>query len=238
MRQSAVVLQTHWRGLDARRVLRQRRAEYARQQQAALRIQQYFKSYKRMKKDCIEYHITRGAVISIQAVFRGYLTRKFTERQRSATTIQTGFRGMVARRRYLRFRTLVIRLQAMVRRNQASQRYKSMRNAAMVLQQKYRAKVAGQSSLRQYQRMRSAVILLQASFRCQRERATYKKLRNSAIVIQSFARMLKDRRDFCRMRSAATLIQTRYRALDLGRAVRRSYCCIRSAAITLQVSHW
>ena len=235
MKHSAVFIQSRWRGVIASRVLQKLKSERAKQQEAAVKIQHYFKSYQQMVRDYSDFHVTRDAATSIQAVFRGYLVRKFIKKLKAAILIQAVFRGMVARRHYLKARTLMITLQTIVRRNQACQRYKSMRKAALVLQQKYRATKDGQNMRKKYQGVKSAIILLQASFRCHRERDAYNKLRNSTIIIQSFVRMWKDRRNFCRMRSAATVIQKRYRALDLGRAVQRSYHCTRNAAVKIQV---
>ncbi|CAJ0582461.1 unnamed protein product, partial [Mesorhabditis spiculigera] len=114
---------------------------------------------------------------------------------RSATLIQTCWRGFVARRNYAKMRSALHTIQASLRAFLAFRRlhYLQMQRAATLIQTAWR-KHAAESK---YTKLRTAVLGLQSCYRANRARLEYQKMRyeKSAITIQRYFRGYMVRRE-------------------------------------------
>ncbi|XP_071499348.1 abnormal spindle-like microcephaly-associated protein homolog [Diadema antillarum] len=230
MRGAAITLQASFRGHLQRKRLAQQHLSATRIQsafrcftarrhylalcKAAQVLQTRFRARTLRKAVQLQYHVTRGAAITLQASFRGHLQRKRLAQQHlSATRIQSAFRCFTARRRYL-----------------------ALCKAAQVLQTRFRASTLGKAVQLQYHVTRGAAITLQTSFRGHLQRKRLAQQHLSATRIQSAFRCFITRRRYLALCKAAQVLQTRFRARTLGKAVQLQYHVTRGAAITLQAS--
>jgi len=205
-----------------------------RRQVAAMQIQQCYRGYRLMKQTHFAYHVTRGAIITMQSAYRMYAAQKFVRKLRLIIKMQAIYRGTIQRRKFLKVRETLCRLQAAVRRNQARKRFERTRKAIVEIQHWYRAQMAMKKICEEYHRLRKATIVIQSHFRRHQQRRAYLCERRSVIQIQSVMRMHLERKRFLQKRSAAIVIQRRYRSYIFGKMVRQRYQMMRWAATTIQ----
>uniref|UniRef100_A0A8C6UT50 Abnormal spindle microtubule assembly n=1 Tax=Neogobius melanostomus TaxID=47308 RepID=A0A8C6UT50_9GOBI len=227
-RSAAITLQAAYRGRLARGLLKtQHKAatliqavyrRYAAQtryhlmRKAALLIQQRYRATCIAKRSRDEYLALRNATLKIQAIWRGRVVRRILEKQNQcATIIQAWFRRLVAQRRY-----------------------KSTKSSVQVIQQYFRAYKARKDMREAFLNMRAATIALQAAFRGMVVRKELKRKHEAATVLQSYARMALQRKRYNLLLSAAIVIQSRYRALVVGRNQRREFGQIKEATLRVQ----
>ena len=141
---SALKIQTIWRGYLARRKYRQmlesiriiqastkaflafRRIKYLQMQRAAICIQSRFRGFVERQK----YQKLRTAIIAIQAAFRAREVRRRVLKERyekSAVTIQRYFRGYLVRREQIKRIRKIIKVQSYVRRFLAKRELKKLK---------------------------------------------------------------------------------------------------------------
>lgn len=249
-RACAVAIQARVRGLRARRLYRRKKA-------GVLTIQRRWRALLQGKAERARYLQARAAALRLQAAFRAARARALLRRTRAARLLQAHWRMRRERARFLSLRKTVIRLQALVRRHQQLQRYRKMKNAALVIQARFRAHVAARSVLAAYRETRAAVLVLQAACRGLRARRTFQRartavvtiqshyrahvarrrflsLRHAAIRLQAVVRMRQARAQFLRLRAAALFTQRRFRALRTAARTRGEYRQVRAACVRLQ----
>ncbi|XP_041471863.1 LOW QUALITY PROTEIN: abnormal spindle-like microcephaly-associated protein homolog [Lytechinus variegatus] len=225
---AAITLQAIWKGnLVRREFLRMKsaaiklqsafRCHFARQryiklQEASIILQRRFRAALQTKQAVLDFCIARGAIITLQAAFRGYLQKKDYRRTRAA----------------------VINLQASTRCYLVRKEFCEKKSATIVLQKHCRALVAGRKQQANYRCLRTAAITLQANYRCHVQRNWYLKQRSSAISIQAELRKVLARKRYLQLRDAAIILQTRYRARVLMQQLTQDYNMKRSSAIRLQ----
>ncbi|XP_022094618.1 abnormal spindle-like microcephaly-associated protein homolog [Acanthaster planci] len=197
-----------------RRVIACRQAEALRQAQLALR--------------------RHRAAISLQAHVRGFLARRHHKKTLKAIIIQSALRRYIARKTYLQSRWAVITLQAAVRCHQERCCFVQMREAAVILQQRFRAKRIGSKQRALYNLQRSACLTLQAAFRGYACRCGYRKKRSAVVALQARIRAHLQCVRYLQMKSAASAIQMRWRSTLHARSVREEYVSLRRAAVVVQ----
>ena len=172
------------------------RQQYQQQRDACVTIQRAYRAFAVGYPCYLKYHVTRGAIITIQALIRGSMVRK----------------SIIAKRK------AIIYMQACIRRTQAQQRYLKMRSAALVLQKNARRNHA----VRQYQQKRSSAVLIQSHIRrilATREcRELMKQKRDNAaarciqlffklVIARKLRQRLQQQRNLKRQEGAAIVIQ-------------------------------
>ena len=167
MRKSAITIQSQFRGFKARKCVQKMVAEKQRRQQAAFKIQRYYRGYRLMKETYFAYHVTRGAIITLQAACRMYAARKFVRKLRAIISMQAVYRGKIQRQKFLTVRKKICKVQATVRRNQARTRLERTRKAIAAIQQWYRAQIAMKKTYKENHDLRDATVLIQSHFRRQ-----------------------------------------------------------------------
>ncbi|XP_052446988.1 abnormal spindle-like microcephaly-associated protein homolog [Carassius gibelio] len=217
---AAIMIQTFWRGYLAREKLRvlKKEKQFALQNAAATVIQKTYKAWRiqnLLKKNC--------AASVIQAAFRKWHAKKLLERNAAASVaqrhqaaclIQTAFKRFIAQRHYLH-----------------------LKRSAIVLQQRYRAKVLGEKLRQEYMALKLASLTIQAIWRGRAERKKISQLHRFAVIIQTNYRRYAAQTRFLEMKQAAVVIQRKYRAFRDGRRVYAEYTEIKRATIVLQSAY-
>ncbi|KAI0029309.1 myosin 5 [Vararia minispora EC-137] len=124
MRRAAVVIQTWWRGISARRLVARIRRDTI-----AIRLQKAARRYTQRKR----FSEIRQAVIRFQSRVRGAQARRayMETKHRTATVrLQSLFRGLLVRRSYRRDVKHVVYIQSCMRRRLAKKELKTLRQEA------------------------------------------------------------------------------------------------------------
>ncbi|XP_071644132.1 uncharacterized protein [Temnothorax longispinosus] len=193
LRKSAVLLQTHWRRRALARVDRQR---YLTKKRACVTLQ----SWWRMVRTRNEYQRCKTCVLRMQRRWRVKKAARATRREyqltRAAVVVQTRWRALTARKRFVASRQAAIVIQSYYRMRIATRRYETSKYAALIIQIYWRAYVASR-----------------------RERLRYLSLRQAAITIQRrYRRKRMEREERCRRQDEVALIATKIRD-ECGEAI-------------------
>eukprot|EP00057_Strongylocentrotus_purpuratus_P032518 XP_787918.3 PREDICTED: abnormal spindle-like microcephaly-associated protein homolog isoform X1 [Strongylocentrotus purpuratus] len=247
---AARTIQSVWRGYHARQMyLRQRSATiifqthyrrhcavegFRKLRGTVIKMQALYRSKVKGEAQRAKYCALRDAAVVMQKVYRGRLGRRDVRRIRSAVTIQAAFRGHQQRTSYMRLKNSAVRIQAHVKGVQSRRRYTQLRQAAVVLQTCYRGVLLGRKVCRDYNVTRGATITIQSAVRCYQERQRFIKTKRHVIILQAAARGYLAQKNYRQLQQATKVMQTRYRAVLLGRRVYREYNISRGAAITIQ----
>lgn len=124
IRNGVIACQAQIRGVLARK-----RADAAKKERAATRIQARWRGYSTRSK----YLATRNQIIRVQSVARGFLVRRnyrSIRQERAAINIQRTWRGSLDRRRFLSTRAKVVLAQCCIRRHLARNELKQLREEA------------------------------------------------------------------------------------------------------------
>jgi myosin-5 len=162
----------------------------ARLNDAAVMIQKNLRAkyYRRV------YLEMRQAIISVQSLARGYMTRERAEEARqvkAATTIQRVWRGSQDRKRFHLIRNSVIKFQAsakgyLCRKNILDTR---LGNAARIIQRTWRA----QRQLKTWRQYRNKIVIIQKIWRGRQARKQYKGLRAEARDLKNISYKLENK---------------------------------------------
>ena len=131
----------------------------------------------------------------------------------SATLIQSRFRSIVMRKRFL-----------------------SLKKAAVFVQRKYRATICAKHHLHRFLELQKAVITIQASYRRQMVKKKLQEMHKAAALIQATFRMHRARLTFQTWKHASVLIQQRYRAYRAAKLQRALYVRWRYSAVVIQAA--
>ncbi|NXY34366.1 ASPM protein, partial [Pomatorhinus ruficollis] len=231
VRKAAVCLQAAYRGYKTRKKLKLEcraaikiqtafRAHAARVKhkamvQASIVIQRWYRNCRGGKRQRLNFLMTRAAVLSLQAAFRGWKVRKQIQRQHvAATRIQSAFRKFMA-----------------------VKKFRLVKHAVLTIQRHYRAKVLGQRQRQEYVQLRNAAVCLQALWRGKAVRKMIQKKHHLATIIQSYYRMHISQLKYKKLRQATLVIQKYYRAYCMEKTQRAVYLKTKAAALVLQSAY-
>nr|XP_009933165.1 PREDICTED: abnormal spindle-like microcephaly-associated protein [Opisthocomus hoazin] len=231
VKKAAVCLQAAYRGYEARKKLKLEyraaikiqtafRAHAARMKykaivQASIVIQRWYRTCKTGNRQRLNFLMTRAAVISLQAAFRGWKVRKQIRRQCvAATKIQSAFRKFMALKKF-----------------------RLMNHAALTIQKHYRASVLGQKQRQEYVQLRNSVVHLQAIWRGKTVRKTIQKKHDLATIIQSYYRMHVNQMKYKKLKQATLVIQKYFRAYCMKKTQRAIYLQTKAAVLVLQSAY-
>ncbi|NXL61371.1 ASPM protein, partial [Chordeiles acutipennis] len=205
---AAIKIQTAFRAHAAR-------MKYKAMVQASVVIQRWYRTRKTGNRQRLNFLMTRAAVRSLQAAFRGWKVRKQVRRQRvAATKIQSAFRKFMVLKRF-----------------------RLMKHAVLTIQKHYRARVIGQKQRQEYVRLRNSVVRLQAIWRGKTVRKMIQKKHELATIIQSYCRMHISQLKYKKLRQATLVIQKYFRAYCMKKTQRGIYLKTKAAVLVLQSAY-
>ncbi|NXG18365.1 ASPM protein, partial [Grallaria varia] len=183
--------------------------------QASVVIQRWYRNCKIGNRQRLNFLMTRAAVLSLQAAFRGWKVRKQIRRQHvAATVIQSAFRKFTALKKF-----------------------RLMSHAVLTIQRHYRASVIGQKQRQEYVQLRNSVVRLQAIWRGKTVRKIIQKKHNVATIIQSYYRMHVNQLKYKKLRQATLVIQKYFRAYCMKKTQRAIYLKTKAAVLVLQSAY-
>ncbi|XP_018420050.1 PREDICTED: abnormal spindle-like microcephaly-associated protein [Nanorana parkeri] len=231
IRKAVVCVQASYRGFKVRKDLALKHA-------IVFRIQSAFRNYKAL----VLYRSQQDAARKIQAWYRStkdsrYARASFLRLRRAAVVIQAGYKGMTVRKNM----KVMIRAATIIQSNYQmyiqKKYYKSLLKATQTLQQRYRAKKVGERDLCWYQAAKNSTVLLQAAFRGMKVRRRLQGMHHAATAIQRFLRGYLKRKVYLKLKSAALCLQRRYRASVLARSQRLNFLTCRKAVVSIQSAY-
>ncbi|NXD38861.1 ASPM protein, partial [Copsychus sechellarum] len=231
VRKAAVCLQAAYRGYKIRKRLKLEcraavriqtafrahaaRVKYKAMVQASIVIQRWYRNCKGGKRQRLNFLMTRAAVLSLQAAFRGWKVRKQIQRQHVAAR----------------------RIQSTFRKFMAVKKFRLVKHAVLTIQRHYRAKVLGQRQQQEYIQLRNAAVHLQALWRGKAVRKTIQRKHHLATVIQSYYRMHINQLKYKKLRQATLVIQKYYRAYCMKKTQHAVYLKTKAAVLVLQSAY-
>ncbi|KAG8199559.1 hypothetical protein JTE90_009400 [Oedothorax gibbosus] len=182
---------------------------YLEQKQAAMVIQSRYRAFRIGTKERNNFLEYRRNVILVQAIAKGWLIRKEVAKlHRSATVIQSMYRSYACRKSYL-----------------------IKKQSAIIVQRCVRSYLCKKATERENN---AAAAVIQATFRGYVERKAFKRQRSACIAIQSYMRKYICKKQYLRKKKAAITIQSRYRALRIGRNTRECFLKDKERIISAQ----
>ncbi|NXC84660.1 ASPM protein, partial [Cercotrichas coryphoeus] len=231
VRKAAVCLQAAYRGYKTRKRLKLEcraavkiqtafrahaaQVKYKAMVQASIVIQRWYRNCKGGERQRLNFLMTRAAVLSLQAAFRGWKVRKQIQRQHVAAT----------------------RIQSTFRKFMAVKKFRLVKHAVLTIQRHYRAKVLGQRQRQEYIQLRNAAVHLQALWRGKAVRKTIRRKHHLATVIQSYYRMHINQLKYKKLRQATLVIQKYYRAYCMKKTQHAVYLKTKAAVLVLQSAY-
>ncbi|KAL4635046.1 abnormal spindle-like microcephaly-associated protein [Arapaima gigas] len=225
LRHSVIVVQAVFRGRTAR-------LQIQRMHTAALVLQTQF----RMQRRCLQFNKMRHAAKVIQERYRASKARdlqmqEYRAKKKAAAVIQSAFRNYKARQKVEKAATVIQRHFLTFK---ARKRFLSLRAAALVLQYRYKALVAGRTKRSNYLLMRRAAVAIQAACRGMQTRKELKRQREAAVIIQTQVRRYLALSFYKKLQWAAKAIQMRYRANQIMNMERQKLNEKRHAVLLIQ----
>ncbi|RLW05915.1 hypothetical protein DV515_00005010 [Chloebia gouldiae] len=230
LKKSVTTLQSHVRKY-------QQVKRYKEIKNAASVIQTRYRAQVAAKKAAAAFQRVRLAAIVLQSAYRGMQARRQACILRSVIKIQSTFRAYVARKRFKNLRDATVKIQALAKMRQVCKRYCALREAVLYVQRRYRSQRRALQFKEDYRKLKRGCIRIQALVRGYLVRKQIQRWREAAILLQACYRMKRDRQWYLSIRSAATVIQQRYRACKKTRCHRQEFLQVRKAAVCLQAAY-
>ncbi|XP_072516320.1 abnormal spindle-like microcephaly-associated protein [Salminus brasiliensis] len=228
MKTATVTLQAAVRGWKARR-------EMARWNQAALVIQT---AYRRFISERYFLSLRRSVVI-VQQRYRAKvvgerLGKEYQSLKHATVKIQALWRGRAERKKIDQLHRCATVIQSNYRRYVLQTKFFALKQAALVIQRRYKAFRMGKKIQTDFLETKKAAIVLQSAYRGMKARQEMVKKRKAATLIQAAVRAFACRQKFLAQKNAAITIQQRYRAHILKCMEKGRYLQLRQSAIKLQ----
>ncbi|XP_074894987.1 abnormal spindle-like microcephaly-associated protein isoform X2 [Buteo buteo] len=252
MRLAAIVLQSAYRGMEARketRILRSVikiqssyrayivRKRFKNLKDATVKIQAFVK----MRQVHKHYCALKEATLNVQRSYRSHryalqLKEDYRKLKGACITIQAAVRGYLVRKQIQRWRKTAIFLQACYRMRRDRQRYLSIYSAAVVIQKHYRAYEKQLCKRQEFLQVKKAAVCLQAAYRGYKARKKLKLEYRAAIKIQTAFRVHAARMKYKAMVQSSIVIQRWYRTYKTGNRQRLNFLLTRAAVLSLQAA--
>ncbi|XP_053490536.1 abnormal spindle-like microcephaly-associated protein isoform X2 [Ictalurus furcatus] len=211
-----------------------RRVQQSRLQNAAVLIQQWYRSCRLVQEEQKKFKTIQKATLTLQHALRRMLTRRLEKRRLAAIKIQSILRMRLHHSRYVKLRSCAVKLQADYRMRAAKRRYLRHQAAAVTVQTFYRAYRAKVEQRRHYLRTLDCIRALQARVRGFIAYRRFQKMRASAVKIQACYRGMVERRKFQQRQKSVCVIQKHYRAYQLCQKERAKLLKLRKSTLLIQ----
>ncbi|XP_034558935.1 abnormal spindle-like microcephaly-associated protein [Notolabrus celidotus] len=230
-RAACVTLQAGFRGMRVRRELETKHL-------SATVIQSSVRMFLCRKR----YVLLQSAAIVIQSRYRALLVcraqqKEYKELKQAALKIQAFYKGFRVRRDLKKWHNATRAIQAQFRMHRMRMAYLATKCAAIIVQERYRAKLLRNQEMHRFRAMKSAAVIIQAAYRGQATRKKIAEMHQAATIIQRQFFTTRDRQRFLALKAAALVCQRRYRAATVARQDRLDYLSQRSAVVCLQAAY-
>ena len=231
---AATKIQSWYRQILAARMLQQLKQQ-RKEEIAATKIQTIFRGFIQRRN----YAKLRRAVAIIQLKWRANVMTKdvrkeYLQKREAALKIQSFWRMFTQRKLYLKECSNITTCQSYIRKYLARKRFVSLKNAASVVQQRYRANRMKEASRAQFLQLRLITVKLQSMVRMKTQRTKFLQQREAAIRIQAIFRSYIAKKNYMKLKQVTINMQQRRRAIVLGRKMRQEHVVKRRAAVTIQ----
>ncbi|XP_009472704.1 PREDICTED: abnormal spindle-like microcephaly-associated protein, partial [Nipponia nippon] len=228
LKKATVKMQAIYRGVRVRQQIRC-------MHQAAISIQATFK----MHRMNVKYQAMRMAAIIIQRQYRAFCLgkvqhKKYLELKKAIVILQAAYRGMKVRQDLKTMHQSAAIIQSYYRMHKQQRDFRKLLLVTRRIQQWFRACKERDAQVHNYRIMKSAILRIQAGFRGMKTRRFIRTRSESAELIQRRFRTFLIRKDFLSMKTAAVVIQRKYRATKLAKIQRQKYLSLLKAAIIIQ----
>ncbi|KAM6128884.1 LOW QUALITY PROTEIN: abnormal spindle-like microcephaly-associated protein [Phoenicopterus ruber ruber] len=230
LKKATVKMQAIYRGVRVRRRIHC-------MHQAAICIQATFK----MHRMNIKYRAMRMAAIIIQRQYRAFCLgkvqrKKYLEIKNSIIILQAACRGMKVRQDLKTIHQSAATIQSYYRMHKQQRDFRRLLVATRRIQQWFRACKERDIQVHNYMITKSATLCIQAAFRGMKTRRLITTMNESAELIQRRFRTFQRKR-FLSIKTAAIVIQRKYRATKLAKIQRQKYLSFRNAAVIIQSAY-
>ncbi|XP_060034467.1 abnormal spindle-like microcephaly-associated protein [Erinaceus europaeus] len=230
LRHAVVRIQSMWRGQKVRRQIQK-------QQECAVIIQANYRMYVQKKK----WTAMRKAAHLIQMYYRAHSIAKkqrhfYLKAKAAVIILQSAYRGLRVREQIKTWDKAAVTIQSNYRTYKAKKKYAAYRASAIIIQRWYRNTQIANHQRKEYLCLKKTAIKIQAVYRGVRVRKHIQHMHKAATAIKAMFKMHQSERKYHKMRTAAILIQRRYRAYYQGKIQRAKYLTILKAVNTLQAS--
>ncbi|NXG60204.1 ASPM protein, partial [Hemiprocne comata] len=251
IRLAAIVLQSAYRGMEARKeacILRSVikiqssyrayivRKRFKNLKDATVKIQAFVKKRQARKRYCA----LKKATLYVQQRYRSHRytlqLKDYRKLKRACIRIQAVVRGYLVRKQIQRWRETAVFLQACYRMRRDRQRYLSIYSAAIIIQKHYRAYKKQLCQRQEFLLVKKAAVCLQAACRGYKARKKLKLEYRAAIKIQTAFRAHAARKKYKAMVQASIVIQRWYRTYKTGNRQRLKFLRTRAAVLSVQAA--
>ncbi|KAM9130435.1 abnormal spindle-like microcephaly-associated protein isoform 2-T2 [Pangshura tecta] len=231
LKNAVVKIQAIYRGIKVRRQIHC-------MHQAAISIQAMFK----MHRISIRYRAVKLAATVIQIRYRAFCQgrmerKKYLELQRSSLVLQAAYRGMKVRRKVRIMHQSATIIQSCYRMHRQQKDFKKLSMVTKQIQQWYRACKERNVQVHKYRIMKRAILCIQAAFRGMKTRRHLKMMQVAAALLQRRVRSFLKRKKYISLRTAAVMIQRKYRATAHAKQQHQEYRHLRKAVVTIQSAY-
>ncbi|GAB1285499.1 Abnormal spindle-like microcephaly-associated protein homolog [Apodemus speciosus] len=228
LQRAALVFQATWKGKALRR-------QIAWQHQCAVLIQSYYRMHIQRRA----WGIMRTAALRIQVCYRAYKVGKeqrhlYLQRKAAVVILQSAYRAMKVRRQIAECHKAAVTIQSKFRAYRTQKKYRTYRTSAIMIQRWYRNIKITTQQHQEYLNLKRAAVAVQAAYRGIRVRRHIRHMHMAASLIKATFKMHQSRVRYHKMRTAAAVIQERYRAYYLGKIQHEKYLRTLKAIKTLQ----
>ncbi|XP_060088344.1 abnormal spindle-like microcephaly-associated protein [Heteronotia binoei] len=243
-----IVLQSAFRGMKARLLLRQVRAvciiqslwRMRQERQRFLHVKHsviVVQSHVRKQQQLKRYRAIKDAASVVQARYRAYIASKkavtsYQKLRHAAVILQSAFRARQARMKVNMLKS-AIKIQSCFRAYVARKRYLSLKCSAVKIQ----AFIKMTQAHKHYCALREAAIYVQRRYRSQKHafqmKEDYAKLRRACVKVQAVVRGNHTRKWMKRRQEAAIVLEAQYRM----KRERQHYLSLRRAAAVIQMHY-
>ncbi|XP_072199461.1 abnormal spindle-like microcephaly-associated protein [Excalfactoria chinensis] len=244
-RRAIIIIQSAYRGMQARKLARQIRAarkiqsflqmavqrrKFIQLKRAAITIQAYYSMHK-AKSHYVSY---KKAAVVLQRWYRSHLIVKhqrmtYLQTQKKIIIVQALVRRFIVKKRFRKIKGSAIKIQAVFRGFTQRQRYLRCKFAALVIQQHYRAYQMRNVEQQRFNQKKRAAVKIQAAYRGFKARQMANKVR-AAQVIQAWFRGCKARKEYASVVAAVRIIKSHFRA----KQQRTRFLKMKFCALTIQ----
>ncbi|XP_006834297.1 PREDICTED: abnormal spindle-like microcephaly-associated protein homolog [Chrysochloris asiatica] len=228
LRRAALMLQAMWKGKKLRRQIQ-------RQHTCAIIIQSYYRMYVQQRK----WRAMQRAALVIQMNYRAYSVGQqqrhlYVKTKAAVVILQSAYRGVRVRKKVRESNKAAVTIQSKYKAYKARKKYATQRASAITIQRWYRDIKIAKQQRRGYLNLKKTVIMMQAVYRGIKVRRHIQHMHMAATVIKAVFKMHQSKIRYHTMRTAAIVIQVKYRAYYHGKMQRAKYLAILKAVTTVQ----